>query len=31
MKEEAEMKDLLDYSGEFNPQLKLQDFSARYR
>jgi hypothetical protein len=27
MKEEAEMKDLLDYSGEFNPQLKLQDFS----
>jgi hypothetical protein len=27
MKKGAEMKDLPDYSGEFNPNLKLQDFS----
>jgi hypothetical protein len=31
MKREAEMKNLLDYSGEFDTQLKLQDLSPRYR
>ena len=31
MKVEAETKDLPDYSGEFDPQLKLQDCSKDER